>query len=129
MIISEITQRAGEQQPVKVIQTVSCDRLGCTSTVTFDALNPEGRKNAESESPWMKDIRTVKRVGDQKEFLYCSDECEVLNAGDGVHKAPVLPPQVIAHGDQASIRAAAERAKALKEGDKALRDGKLKLVE
>lgn len=98
--------------------TVSCDGPECDKTVTF-LQTQEDAKKAFADNTWMNSIRSIQTVDGQK-FVYCSDECEIKAAGQGVHnkKQIVVPqaPNAIDLAAQAAARAQ-QATQALKTGE------------
>jgi hypothetical protein len=117
-IVNVITQIAGEEQPRQVMQTISCDRPGCGNTVTFDTRLG---KEAVAANPWLNTIRIV-RTPDKREYLLCSDVCEIENIKSGAHNKQE-PKQIITDGSAQAVAAAAQAAEAAKASDANLRSG------
>jgi len=107
-----------------VYRTFTCNGIECTKTVTFEQTQDQlGLKQAVDANPWMKTIRLVQSVFNGRNFLYCSDECELSAVAAGSHN-PEEPKKIIAMPAGANaIAAAAAAAKAAEEGTKALKSG------
>jgi len=104
-----------------IIRTSQCDQ--CKKSATFEVTQQGGVDKAVLEEyPWLKSGRLVQTI-DGRVLYYCSDECEVLAIGTGVHnqKEPELvdktPP------NKAAIAAALRNAKASAEATKAIKTG------
>lgn len=121
MITNVITQVVGQQQPSAVISIVKCDRPGCPSEAKYDALNKESVATVKVENPWIQSIRIVK-AQDGREFLYCSDICEIEQIKTGVHNPPEQK-RIIEAGSQAAVQAAAAAADAARQSDVNLKAG------
>jgi threonine synthase len=112
-----------------VYNTVTCEGLGCTKTVTFLAQD-EQVELAKPENAWvLKTARNVVNLiaapGQQKPVphLYCSDECEVKATATGIHNVPE-PKQIVSEPASAqAVAAAAAAAKRAEQATAALRAG------
>ena len=97
--------------------TITCDGRDCLKTVTFPQTE-EAEKQAMIDNVWMQSLRFV-QTPDNRKFTYCSDECEAIATGLGVHnKAVIVPatqPNSVGLAAQAAARAA-EATRALKAG-------------
>ena len=101
----------------KQLRTITCDGPGCPKTVTFDLSDVKAIHAIE----WLKGVRVV-ATGDQRNFSYCSDVCEVKGITTGGHNLKERPTVAPAsEGDVRAAVAAAENAAqvtdALKAGD------------
>lgn len=121
MITNVITQVVGQQQPSAVVSIVKCDRPGCPSEAKYDALNKESVATVKVENPWIQSIRIVK-AQDGREFLYCSDICEIEQIKLGVHNPPEQK-RIIEAGSTAAVQAAAAAADAARQSDINLKAG------
>lgn len=101
------------------IRTISCN--SCDKTVTFN-MAEHAKIVADPENVWLRSSRVIQR-GDGRNFVYCSDECEIKGIEKGEHNIPEEKKIVEAPNAEA-IRVAAEAAKAAEEGTKALKSGK-----
>ena len=97
--------------------TITCDGRDCLKTATFPQTEL-GEAQAMIDNVWMQSLRFV-QTPDNRKFTYCSDECEAIATGLGIHnKAVIVPatqPNSIGLAAQAASRAA-EATKALKAG-------------
>jgi len=97
--------------------TITCDGRDCSKTATFPQ-SEQGEAQAMIDNVWMQSLRFV-QTPDNRKFTYCSDECEAIATGLGIHnKAVIVPatqPNSIGLAAQAAARAA-EATKALKAG-------------
>lgn len=104
-------------------RTVICNGPGCDKTVTFNGQDQAAVKELMDSTPWMKTLRVVQQVVGGRNFAYCSDECEIANAGTGAHN-PDEPKRVISTpAGAAQIAAAAAAARQAEEATKAMKDG------
>ena len=118
MITNIITQVAGQQHPTAVTTIVSCDREGCTNSISFDQTTKE---KVLADNPWSRGYRTV-QTGDGRSIGYCSDECEVKGAASGKHNIPEAP-KIIQQASSAAVANAAKAAELQRNADQALRSG------
>ena len=100
------------------IRTIKCDNPECNKTITFDRRQEKEIFNA---NPWLKATRLVQSV-DQRQFVYCSDVCEIAGAKSGQHNLPT-PKQIIEANNEAAVNQAAAIAAATKASDAALKTG------
>lgn len=121
MITNVITQVVGQQQPSAVLSIVKCDRPGCPSEAKYDALNKEAVSTVKVENPWIQSIRIVK-AQDGREFLYCSDICEIEQIKSGVHNPPEQK-RIIEASSPAAVAAAKAAADASRASDQNLKAG------
>jgi hypothetical protein len=63
-------------------RTITCDAPGCDKTVTFEMNSDE--TDIVEQHPWLHTARLVQAAG--RNFVYCSDSCEVAAISDGAHK-------------------------------------------
>lgn len=102
------------------IRQFACDAEGCTKKVIFD--RKDERATFETpENAWLKTTRVV-QTADGRNFMYCSDACEVKGTTSGKHNMPE-PSKVQTAAGQGDINAAVALAKARAEADAALRAG------
>lgn len=108
------------------IRTVTCN--SCEKTVTYE--HPKDLQKTVDENPWMKSSRMV-MPGDNRQFIYCSDLCEVKGIETGLHNIVEKPTVEIPTGSaQAQIQAAAAAAKQQELANKAIKDGApIKLIQ
>jgi hypothetical protein len=102
------------------VRTISCEQ--CDKTVTFSMKD---HQQVVKDNTWLNTSRVI-QTGDGRNFLYCSDECEIAGIGTSKHNVPepkkiVDVPQV---GAAQAIKIAAQAAESAKEGTKALKTGK-----
>lgn len=102
--------------------TLACDGQDCPHTITFEQ-SQETVKQVFQENVWMNSIRTVITI-DQRQFMYCSDECEAKAIGIGTHNKKVI---VEATGPNAASLAAQAAARA-QQATAALKSGEGKVV-
>jgi hypothetical protein len=121
MITNVITQVAGQQQPTAVTSVVKCDRPGCTSEVSYDALSKVAVDEVRKNNPWIASIRTI-RTQDGREFLYCGDVCEIEQIKSGVHNPPEQK-RIIENATPAAVTAAKAAADAARQSDINLKTG------
>jgi hypothetical protein len=102
------------------IRTVSCN--SCDKTATFDVKD----QKAIEEQPWLKNVRIIQVVSVGRNFVYCSDECEIAGVASGAHNIPEEKKIVDVPDGQsaAAIQIAANAAKQAEQATKALKDGK-----
>ncbi len=100
-------------------RTISCN--SCDKTVTYE--HPKDLAVTVEANPWIKQGRFV-QTGDQRNFLYCSDLCEIKGIETGLHGIQEAPKVSIPQGGaHAQIAAAAAAAKQAEEANKALKSG------
>ena len=121
MITNVITQVVGQQQPSAVVSIVKCDRPGCTNEAKYNALDKEAVATVKKDNPWIQSVRIVK-AQDGREFLYCSDICEIEQIKLGVHNPPEQK-RIIEAGSSAAVAAAAAAADAARKSDENLKAG------
>ncbi len=101
------------------VRTISCN--ACDKTVTF---NIKEHQQALDANAWLKSSRVI-QTGDGRNFVYCSDQCEIAGIGSGVHNIPEQKKVVEVEGTgTAAIAIAAEAAKNAEQATKAIKDGK-----
>lgn len=104
-------------------RTVTCNGEGCKNTVTFEQRQDNsGVKEAVDANPWLKTCRVVQQVFGGRNFVYCSDQCELAAVAKGDHN-PEEPKKVISTPTNAAVAQAAAAAKAAEEATKALKSG------
>lgn len=104
-----------------MIRIIKCDGEGCTKPqLTFDRKE-EQQVFAQPENAWVKGLRLV-NTADGRNFMYCSDECEVKGAASGKHNIPE-PKKIIETGNAAAVAAAAKLAEARQAAEKGVREG------
>ncbi len=104
-----------------MIRIIKCDAEGCTKPqLTFDRKE-EQQFFAKPENTWVTGMRLV-QTADGRQFMYCSDECEVKGAATGKHNLPE-PKKIIETGNAAAVAAAAKLAEARTAAEKAVREG------
>lgn len=98
--------------------TLTCDGPECKNTVTYDATQ---EANISVDIPWFKTIRIAQNA-QGRNFLYCSDICEIANVGLGAHN-PVEPRTIVVPEGANAQAIAAANAKAAQDATKALKTG------
>jgi hypothetical protein len=102
-------------------RTVSCNGPNCDKTVTFEQRQDnQGAVAATEANPWLKTIRIVQASG--RNFVYCSDACELANIGLGAHNPEERKQIVLPQGANAMAQAAAA-AKAAEDATEKLKSG------
>lgn len=110
------------------VRTISCEQ--CDKTVTFSMKD---HQQALKDNEWLSTSRVV-QTGDGRNFLYCSDKCEVEGVGTTKHNVPE-PKKVVdipQAGAAQAVKIAAQQAEAARAGTKAIKEGKpanLKIVK
>lgn len=104
-----------------VIRTIKCDGPGCAREQLLFDRKEEQVVFGKPENAWVKGLRLV-QTADGRQFMYCSDECEVKGAGTGQHNLPE-PKKIIEAGNAAAVAAAAKIAEARTAAEKAVREG------
>ena len=102
---------------VSTYRTITCNT--CSKTVTFEAK--EEQKVAE-ENPWLKATRIVQNA-QGRNFLYCSDQCELEGVAQGSHNPQEAPRISLAEG-VSTMEAAARAAAAQEQATEAIKAGK-----
>jgi hypothetical protein len=100
------------------IRTITCNN--CDKTVTF---NTKDHQQVVIDNPWLNASRVV-QTGDGRNFVYCSDECEVVGIGTGSHNIPEKKQVAEVTGGDAAIKMAALQAQAAEEATRAIKGGK-----
>lgn len=98
--------------------TITCNGVGCANTVTFEDSK---QQEVANETPWMRTIRVV-QTGQGRNFVYCSDSCELSNVGAGAHNPEERKVIAFPQGANAMEMAAAQ-AKAAENATKSLKEG------
>ena len=101
------------------VRTISCN--GCEKSVVFDVRQQEATIN-NPENLWLKTSRVV-QSSDGRNFLYCSDQCEMKGITTGEHNIPE-PKKIIDTGNAAAVAIAAKQAAVAKQAEAAIREGK-----
>lgn len=96
-------------------RTITCDE--CGKTVTMSPATEQEIASKE-ENAWLRNIRAVARIPDKKNFVYCSDECEIEGIKRGQHNVPVIIP-----GNDALAKQAAAQAERARVAEAAVRSG------
>jgi hypothetical protein len=99
--------------------TLACDGQGCDKSVTFEPTQ-EGQQAALKAHPWLTAHREITTT-DGRKFVYCSDECEIKNAGAGVHNKQ--EKSLIDSGNSAKVALAAQAAAHNRKATEALKQG------
>ena len=110
------------------VRTISCEI--CDKTITF---NQKDHVEVAKNTPWLATSRVI-QTGDGRNFLYCSDACEIAGIATEKHNIPepkklVDVPSV---GAAQAIKIAAQAAEEAKAGTQAMKEGrptKLKIVK
>jgi hypothetical protein len=105
-------------------RTISCN--SCKNTVTFEV--EENKKNPNptmNENPWLATTRLVQGGG--KNYVYCSDECEVEGVTAGNHNPPeekkIIDISKVGANAVNAIKMAAEKAARDEQATKDIKDG------
>ena len=103
-----------------VFISITCEGPGCEKTVTFEQKDAQ---EVFGETAWLKTGRVI-QTNDQRNFYYCSDQCEIGGIAAGNHN-PVEKKKVISidGGGTAAIKQAAAQAAAQEAATKAIREG------
>ena len=99
--------------------TISCDAEGCGKTATFNQTQ-EAENEAIKDNPWLNTVRFVQTM-DKRKVQYCSDACEVLATGQGLHNP--LEPKKIVPGNQRDVNLAAQAAETAAKAQAAMKAG------
>lgn len=102
------------------VRTISCDGPGCTKQVLFDRREEKATFD-NPENAWIRTTRAI-QTGDGRNFVYCSDVCEVKGVSTGNHNIPEAP-KIVTTANPAAIAAAAKAAANAKQIDQSIRDG------
>lgn len=107
-------------------QTVQCDGPNCKNIATF-AATPQDHAKAVQEHPWLATTRGATGAGPDaqgqpRQFVYCSDACEVNAVTAGTHN-PLQKKVIDIATGSAALKQAAEQAARQQAADKALREG------
>ena len=100
------------------LRTIKCDNPECNKNITFDRRQ---EKEVFEANPWLKATRLIQTV-DQRQFVYCSDICEIMGTKTGQHNIPE-PKKIIEANNAAVVAQAAAAAEAAKASDAALKSG------
>jgi hypothetical protein len=113
-----------------VFSTITCEAEGCPKTVTFTAAK-EQEELSKPENAWvLKTARIVRNLvpapGQQKpkEYVYCSDECEVKTTATGAHNVPEPKRIIDGVASAAQVAEAASAAKMAELSTEALKSGR-----
>lgn len=102
----------------QTFKTVTCNGPECKNTATFEA----GSEQAVAEKePWFKTLRMV-QTAQGRNFVYCSDACEIANVATGAHNPEERKNIVLPEGANTLAHAAAQ-AKLAEDATKALKAG------
>ena len=104
----------------KALRTIKCDNDECNKNIEFN----RAEEKATFDNPaniWLKSIRLIQSI-DQRNFVYCSDVCEIMGAKSGKHNLPE-PKKIIENANAATVAAAAAAADAAKQSDENLKTG------
>jgi hypothetical protein len=99
--------------------TITCDGA-CGKSVTF-AQTQEEERQAVKDNPWMNTVRVLQSK-DKRQFLYCSDQCEIEAASAGNHN-PLEEKKIATSVNQSQIDFAARAAHIAAEANKAMKSG------
>lgn len=101
------------------VRTITCNT--CDKTATF---NMKEHQQALKDNVWLGASRVV-QTGDGRNFVYCSDECEVAGISGGKHNL-IVPKKIVEveSGDSQAVKIAANAAKQAEEATKAIKSGK-----
>ena len=100
----------------KQFRTIKCDGPDCDKTVTFDLSDVKAIQAIE----WLKGVRVV-ATGDNRNFSYCSDVCEVKGVTTGNHNLKEKPKVAVASA--ADIKQAVDQAQQEADATAALKNG------
>ena len=102
------------------VRTISCN--SCDKVATF---NIKDHQQAVIDNPWLSSSRVI-QTGDGRNYVYCSDECEILGVATTLHNIPEKKNIVEVPDGQgtAAIQIAANAAKQAESATKALKGGK-----
>ena len=103
-----------------VYKTVSCNGPQCEKSVTFEEKEGAMQRVA-NETPWFKTMRVV-QTAQGRNFVFCSDNCEIESVATGVHNPEERTSIVIPHGANSQELAAAQ-ARQAEEATKAMKKG------
>ncbi len=104
----------------EALRTIKCDGPECNKNITFKRA--EEKQTFDSPANiWLKSIRLIQTI-DQRNFVYCSDVCEIMGTKGGQHNMPE-PKQIIEAANPAAVKAAAAAADAVKASDENLKKG------
>ncbi|MGH7744621.1 MAG: hypothetical protein ACREQ5_07370 [Candidatus Dormibacteria bacterium] len=101
----------------KRLRSIKCDGPGCDKAVEFDLADIKAIQAID----WLKGVRVI-QTGDNRNFSYCSDVCEVKGVTTGQHNLKEQPQIQIA-ASPAEIKALAEQAQAAAVAEEALKTG------
>jgi hypothetical protein len=101
-------------------KTIQCDGPDCKNSVIFLEEQNAMQKLA-NDLPWFKTLRMVQNSSGRN-FVYCSDECEILNVGSGAHNPEERKQIVLPTGANSQQLAAAEAQRQI-EINKTLKTG------
>jgi hypothetical protein len=106
--------------PARTLQLIDlvCDREGCPNKIAYIR---ENEQDVVKDNAWIKTVRTVQRVSDGAQFVYCSDECEVVSVGAGQHNPQTK--SAIVTGNEAQIKQVAAQVAAQHEATKRIKAG------
>lgn len=106
--------------PARTLQLIDlvCDREGCPNKIAYVR---ENEQEVVKDNAWIKTVRTVQRVSDGSQFVYCSDECEIVSVGAGKHNPQTAP--LLVEGNAAQIRQVAAQVQAQHEATKRIKAG------
>jgi hypothetical protein len=106
-----------------VFRTVTCDGPSCKKTVTFEQKQDQsGVKEAMEKEPWIKTCRVTQQVSGGRNFVYCSDTCELEGVASGKHN-PEERKVIVAPQGANALQLAAAQAAAAEAATKALKEG------
>ena len=100
----------------QTFKTVTCNGPECKNTATFEAGSEQA---VAEEKPWFKTLRMV-QTAQGRNFVYCSDACEIANVATGVHNPEERKNIIVPEGANALAHAAAQ-AKAAEDATKELK--------
>lgn len=100
--------------------TISCDAVNCGKTVTFAQTQADEAAAIEA-NPWLSTVRFIQTL-DKRALSYCSDQCEVLATGQGLHNK-LEPKKIVTVGNQAQVDLAAQAATRAAQATAALKQG------
>jgi hypothetical protein len=101
-------------------KTISCDGPSCTNSITF-LEEKDAMQKLNNDLPWFKTLRMVQNSSGRN-FVYCSDTCELGNVAAGAHNPEERKQIVLPTGANTQQLAAAEAQRQI-EINKALHNG------
>jgi hypothetical protein len=105
----------------QVIVTIKCANSECNKEISFN--KQQGKQTIDNPANvWMKSVRLVNTLLDNRVFAYCSDVCEITGARSGQHNPPEQK-KIIEAANPAAVAAAAQAAEATAKSNENLKSG------